>query len=91
MWKVVDAKTRKIRMEKTKREREKGEERKETRNEEIEKERRKKEKEKNNRSKKAGRRVEDLEWERRSSKVRGDKMASTRKVPQVDLCLWQEG
>ena len=63
MWKVVETKTRKVRVaeiEEKRRKREKMKGRKE----------KPKEKKKNG-SKKSSKRIEDLEWEGRSGKVRG--------------------
>ena len=60
-----------------------------------EKEERKKEekikKGKNNRCKESGRRVKDLRWKERDSKIReGNKEVSTRTIPQVDQGFWEE-
>ena len=56
-----------------------------------EKRKEKTKKEKNNGSEESGKGMGNLEWRRRTSKIRGkDKIASTRKVLQVDLHFWQE-
>ena len=46
---------------------------------------------KNDESKKSGRRIGNLEWERRDKKVwRGGQEICTSKIPRVDLYLWEE-
>ena len=55
------------------------------------KKKKKTKKEEGDESKKGSRRIRDLEWEERSSKVRGgSKETGSRNILQVDLYLWKE-
>ena len=85
MWKVVEIKAEEVGVAKTERRW-----RKERRSrKEMRKKKEKTKNKNNNRSKEDSRRIGDMEWKERSSKVRGrSKEASTIEVPQVDLCFW---
>ena len=77
MWEAVETEARKVRMVKT--ERRSRKENKKT----IER--------KEDESKESSRKIKDLEWRRRSSKIGGkSKKASTRILSQVDLDLWKK-
>ena len=94
VWKVVEVKAGKTGVVKTKKRGEEGRKEKEAKEERVEEERKEEEETKkgeNNGSKKSGRRIGDLGWRKRSSKVRGrSQEIISFKVPQMDSYLWKE-
>ena len=92
MWKAIEIKAGEIRLGKTEGKRKERGRGKETREERTKREGKGKiKKRKNNGSKEDSRRMGNLRWKRRGSKIEGrGKMAGTREVPQVDPCLWQK-
>ena len=94
VWKVVEAKAEKTGIAKTKRREEEERKEKEAKKEEVEEGRKEKEETKkaeNNESKKSGRKIGDLGWREKSSKVRGrSQEISSSKILQMDSYLWKE-
>ena len=84
----METEARKVKVGKTKRRRKK---KKRGRNKKRKNKKQKTKREENNRSNESSREVGNLERKREDSKIRRrSKKAGTRKIPQVDPCLWQK-